>query len=78
MGAPKSGTPIEGWKEQPHLRVNKNITSTSGDSENREVLSVRGMTFEMPLHHDVPAGKLRDLVEFRTRGIPKMNDCFTM
>ncbi|MFR5657941.1 MAG: hypothetical protein ACLUDU_08040 [Butyricimonas faecihominis] len=59
----------------------KNITSTSGDPEKLwEVLSVRGDgTFEMPLHHDVPAGRYVISLNFRNEGYSKdVNDCFTI
>ena len=81
-GAPWVSTPIEGVEGTTAIYVSiKNITSTSGDSEKLwEVLSVRGDgTFEMPLHHDVPAGRYVISLNFRNEGYSKdVNDCFTI
>ena len=79
-GAPWVSTPIEGVEGTIAIYVSiKNITS--GDSEKLwEVLSVRGDgTFEIPLYHDVPAGRYVISLNFRNEGYSKdVNDCFTI
>ena len=81
-GAPWVSTPIEGVEGTIAIYVSiKNITSTSGDPEKLwKVLSVRGDgTFEIPLYHDVPAGRYVISLNFRNEGYSKdVNDCFTM
>ena len=81
-GAPWVSTPIEGVEGTIAIYVSiKNITSTSGDPEKLwKVLSVRGDgTFEIPLYHDVPAGRYVISLNFRNEGYSKdVNDCFTI
>ena len=81
-GAPWVSTPIEGVEGTMAIYVSiKNITSTSGDPEKLwKVLSVRGDgTFEIPLYHDVPAGRYVISLNFRNEGYSKdVNDCFTI
>ena len=81
-GAPWASTPIEGVEGTIAIYVSiKNITSTSGDPEKLwKVLSVRGDgTFEIPLYHDVPAGRYVISLNFRNEGYSKdVNDCFTI
>ena len=81
-GAPWVSTPIEGVERTIAIYVSiKNITSTSGDPEKLwKVLSVRGDgTFEIPLYHDVPAGRYVISLNFRNEGYSKdVNDCFTI
>ena len=81
-GAPWVSTPIEGVEGPIAIYVSiKNITSTSGDPEKLwKVLSVRGDgTFEIPLYHDVPAGRYVISLNFRNEGYSKdVNDCFTI
>ena len=81
-GAPWESTPIEGVEGTIAIYVSiKNITSTSGDPEKLwKVLSVRGDgTFEIPLYHDVPAGRYVISLNFRNEGYSKdVNDCFTI
>lgn len=79
-GAPWVSTPIEGVEGTIAIYVSiKNITSTSGDPEKLwKVLSVRGDgTFEIPLYHDVPAGRYVISLNFRNEGYSKdVNDWF--
>ena len=81
-GAPWVSTPIEGGEGTIAIYVSiKYITSTSGDPEKLwKVLSVRGDgTFEIPLYHDVPAGRYVISLNFRNEGYSKdVNDCFTI
>ena len=80
-GAPWVSTPIEGVEGTIAIYVSiKNITSTSGDPEKLwKVLSVRDGTFEIPLYHDVPAGRYVISLNFRNEGYSKdVNDCFTI
>ena len=81
-GTPWVSTPIEGVEGTIAIYVSiKNITSTSGDPEKLwKVLSVRGDgTFEIPLYHDVPAGRYVISLNFRNEGYSKdVNDCFTI
>ena len=81
-GAPWVSTPIEGVEGTIAIYVSiKNITSTSGDPEKLwKVLSVRGDgTFEIPLYHDVPAGRYVISLNFRNEGYSKdVNDWFTI
>ena len=81
-GAPWVSTPIEGVEGTIAIYVSiKNITSTSGDPEKLwKVLSVRGDgTFEIPLYHDVPAGRYVISLNFRNELYSKdVNDCFTI
>ena len=81
-GAPWVSTPIEGVEGTIAIYVSiKNITSTSGDPEKLwKVLTVRGDgTFEIPLYHDVPAGRYVISLNFRNEGYSKdVNDCFTI
>ena len=81
-GAPWVSTPIEGVEGTIAIYVSiKNITSTSGDPEKLwKVLSVRGDgPFEIPLYHDVPAGRYVISLNFRNEGYSKdVNDCFTI
>ena len=81
-GAPWVSTPIEGVEGTIAIYVSiKNITSTSGDPEKLwKVLSVRGDgTFEIPLYHDVPAGRYVISLNFRNEGYSKdVNDCVTI
>ena len=81
-GAPWVSTLIEGVEGTIAIYVSiKNITSTSGDPEKLwKVLSVRGDgTFEIPLYHDVPAGRYVISLNFRNEGYSKdVNDCFTI
>lgn len=81
-GQPWVSTPIEGVEGTAQIIVSiKNITSTSGDPDKLwEVLEVRGDgTFEIPLQHDVPAGRYVISLNFSNEGYSKdVNDCFTI
>ena len=81
-GQPWVSTPIEGVEGTSPIHVSiKNITSTSGDASKLwDVLTVRGDgTFEIPLHHDVPAGRYVISLNFSNEGYSKgVDDCFTI
>ena len=75
-------TPIQGIEgTSPRYVSIKDIKSENGDiNKLRSVLTVRGDgTFEIPLYHDVPAGRYQISLNFTNEGYSKdVDDCFTI